>query len=275
MSAPPVTLIQPRARWFELHLDELLQYRSLLGFLAWREVQVRYKQTLIGIGWALAQPLLQMIVFAVFFGRLARVPSDGLPYPVFFLAGLVPWTYFASALTLCTNVVVENQRLITKVYFPRLLLPLSAVLPPLVDLVVGLGLLGIVVLWHGIVPTWTILLLPVFIALALLSALAVGLWAAALNALYRDVRFVLPFMVQLWMFASPVAYASSLVPEKWRWAYALNPMVGVIEGFKWSLTGHGQPPGVMTAVGCFAILLLLLGGLLFFRSKEAKIEDLV
>lgn len=270
-----VTVIQARRGLFDIDLPELARHRTLLGFLVWREVKVRYKQTLIGVGWAIAQPVLQVLIFTVFFGRLAKVPSDGLPYPVFFLAGLVPWAYFASALTLCTNVVVDNQRLITKVYFPRLLLPISSVLPPLVDLAVGLGLLAIISLYYGVVPGLSILVLPVFVILAMLTALAIGLWLAALNAIYRDVRFVVPFLVQLWMFASPVAYASSLVPEQWRWAYALNPMVGVIEGFKWSLTGHGQPPGIMTLVSGGTVAFLLVGGLIFFRWKEARIEDLV
>lgn len=270
-----VTLIEARRGIFDLGLTELAQHTTLLRFLVWREIKVRYKQTLIGVGWALAQPVLQVLIFTIFFGRLARVPSDGLPYPVFFLAGIVPWAYFASALTLCTNVVVDNQRLITKVYFPRLLLPISSVLPPLVDLGVGLALLAILAVYFGITPGAPLLLLPLFVALAMLTALAVGLWLAALNALYRDVRFVVPFLVQLWMFASPVAYSSSLVPERWQWVYALNPMVGVIEGFKWSLTGHGHAPGIMTFVSAAVVLALLLGGIVFFRRKEARIEDLV
>ena len=251
------------------------EYRELLYFLVWRDVKVRYKQTAIGIAWVLLQPLLTMAVFTLFFGRLAKLPSQGLPYPIFYFAALVPWTYFSSALQNATNVVVENQRVITKVYFPRLILPLSAVLSGLVDFAIGFAVLVAMTLGYHMHPGVAMLWLPLMILLAIATALGVGLWLSALNALYRDVRYVMPFLIQFWMFASPVAYPSTLVPERWRWLYGLNPMAGVIDGFRWALTGHGQAPGPLLLASATAVLAVLLGGLFFFQRMEGTVADRV
>jgi lipopolysaccharide transport system permease protein len=269
------TRIEPPRGWLELRLGEVWDYRELLYFFVWRDVKIRYKQTAIGVVWVVLQPLLTMGVFTLFFGRLAKLPSDGLPYPVFYFSALVAWTYFSMALLACTNVVVENQRVITKVYFPRLILPLSAVLSGLVDFAIGFVVLGAVTALYGIRPTVAVLWLPVLLLLAVLTALGVGLWMAALNALYRDVRYVVPFLVQFWMFASPVAYPSSLVPVKWRWLYGLNPMAGVIDGFRWAITGHGQAPGVLLLASAGMVVLLLVGGLFFFQRMEGAVADRV
>ena len=272
---PIITRIAPPRGWFDLRLAELWAYRELLYFFIWRDVKVRYKQTVIGVAWVVIQPLLTMGVFTLFFGRLAKLPSDGLPYPVFYFSALVPWTYFAAALQSCTNVVVENQRVITKVYFPRLVLPISPVLSGLVDFAIGFTVLMAVVAFYHFRPTPAILWLPAFLLLALLTALGVGLWMSALNALYRDVRYIVPFLMQFWMFASPVAYPSSLVPLRYRWLYGLNPMAGVIDGFRWAITGHGQPPGPQLLASTVAVLLILFGGLLFFQRMEGAIADRV
>jgi lipopolysaccharide transport system permease protein len=216
-----------------------------------------------------------MIVFTLFFGRVAKMPSDGLPYPIFYFAAVVPWMYFSSALTNATNVVVENQRLITKVYFPRLILPISAVLSGLVDFAIGFVALMIFTLAYGFRPGATAVFLPFLLCLATLTALGVGLWMSALNALYRDVKYVMPFIAQFWMLASPVAYPSSRVPSHWRWVYELNPMAGVIDGFRWALTGHGQPPGLPMGVSIGAVVAILAGGLYFFNRMEGTIADRV
>ncbi len=268
-------VIRPPQGWFELNLGELWAYRELLYFFVWRDIKLRYKQTLVGAGWALIQPLLAMIIFTLFFGMLARIPSDGLPYPVFYYSALLPWLYFANALTTATNTVVEHQRVITKVFFPRLLLPTSSVLSGLLDLAVGATLLAGLILYYGLKPAWTLLLLPLFALLAMATALGVGLWLSAMNALYRDVRYVVPFLVQVWMFASPVAYPTSLVPAEWRWLYGLNPMAGVIEGFRWAATGQGQPPGVTLLASAVGVLVILIGGLMYFQKMESTIADVV
>jgi lipopolysaccharide transport system permease protein len=267
--------IEPPRGWLQLRLDEVWAYRELLYFFVWRDVKVRYKQTVIGIAWVVLQPLMTMGVFTLFFGRLAKLPSDGLPYPVFYFSALVPWAYFSTALQSCTSVVVENQHVITKVYFPRLVLPLSAVVSGLVDFAIGFVVLLVVTAIYGIKPTLAALWLPVLLLLAVLTALGVGLWMSALNALYRDVRYVVPFLVQFWMFASPVAYPSSLVPQRWRWLYGLNPMAGVIDGFRWAITGRGHAPGLVLLVSSVAVALVLLGGLFFFQRMEGTVADRV
>ena len=272
---PAFVRIEPPRGWLELHLREVWQYHELLYFLVWRNLKIRYKQTAIGIAWVVLQPLMTMGIFTLFFGRLAKLPSDGLPYPVFYFAALVPWTYFSTALSNCTSVVVENQHVITKVYFPRLVLPISAVVSGLVDFAIGLVVLFVVTAIYGIKPTITSLWLPVLLLLAALTALGIGLWMSALNALYRDVRYVVPFIVQFWMFASPVAYPSSLVPQRWRWLYGLNPMAGVIDGFRWALTGHGAAPGPLMLASASAVIVILLGGLFFFQRMEGNIADRV
>ncbi len=272
---PPVVAITPQRGWLEISWRDLWGHRELLYFLVWRDVKVRYKQTVIGIGWAVLQPALTMIVFTLFFGKLAKIPSGGLPYPIFFYAGLLPWTYFATALGSATSSLVEHQRTITRVYFPRLILPLAAVVPALVDFAVSFLLLVAMMVYYHIAPGPAALALPLFLLLAVLTALAVGLWLAAMNAIYRDVRYVIPFLTQFWMFASPVVYPSNLVPAKWRWVYGLNPMAGVIESFRWSLTGHGQPPSLLLVASAVAVLALLLGGLIYFQRMEGTIADVV
>ena len=267
--------IEPPKGWLELRLKEVWSYRELLYFFVWRDVKIRYKQTVVGVAWVVLQPLLTMGIFTLFFGRLAKLPSDGLPYPVFYFAALVPWTYFATALQSCTNVVVENQRVITKVYFPRLILPVSSVMAGLVDFAIGFVVLCVVVAMYGIRPGLAMLWLPVLLLLAILTALGVGLWMAALNALYRDVKYVVPFLVQFWMFASPVAYPSSLVPARWRWLYGLNPIAGVIDGFRWALTGHGQAPGPLLLASATGVAVVVIGGLLFFQRMEGSVADRV
>ena len=271
----PRIRIEPPRGLFELHLREVWAYHELLYFFVWRDLKVRYKQTVIGVVWVILQPLLSMGVFTIFFGHLAKLPSDGLPYPVFYLAALLPWTYFATALQGATNVVVENQRVITKVYFPRILLPISSVAAGLVDFCIVFVVLLVVTLKYAIVPGVHALFLPLFLLLAVATALGVGLWLSALNALYRDVRYVTSFLVQFWMLASPVAYPSSLVPTRWQWLYGLNPMSGVIEGFRWALTGHGQPSASLLLASAAMVLVVLLGGLIFFQRMEGTVADLV
>lgn len=267
--------IEPPRAWLQLRMRELWTYRELLYFFVWRDLKVRYKQTAIGVVWVVLQPLMSMGVFTLFFGRLAKLPSDGLPYPVFYFAALAPWTYFSTALTAATNVMVENQRLITKVYFPRLILPLSSVVSGLVDFGIAFSVLLAMVLGYGLRPGVNALWLPFLLLLAVATALGVGLWLSALNALYRDVKYVTPFLMQFWMLASPVAYPSSLVPLKWQWLYGLNPMTGVIEGFRWALTGHGQAPGALLLASTVAVVAFLLGGVLFFQRMEGTVADLV
>jgi len=274
-AVPSVVRIEPPRTAFELRLAELWRYRELLYFFVLRDVKIRYKQTVIGVAWVVLQPLLTMLVFTLFFGRLAKLPSDSLPYPVFYFAALVPWIYFSTALQVTTNVVVDNQRVITKVYFPRLVLPISSVLAGLVDFSIGFVVLAIFLFSSRFYPTSAALWLPLFVILAITTALGVGLWLAALNALYRDVKYVTPFLVQFWMLASPVAYPSSLVPERWRWLYGLNPLAGVIDGFRWALTGHGQAPGPLLIASSAAVAVVLLGGLFFFNRMETSIADRV
>src|SRR5881394_495136 len=271
-SGGPTTIrIEPPRSLFELRLGEVWAYRELLYFFVWRDVKIRYKQTAIGVLWVVLQPVLTMLAFTLFFGRLAKLPSEGLPYPVFYFAALVPWTYFSYALQMTTNVVVDNQRLITKVYFPRLILPISAALSGLVDFAIGFVVLAIFTVAYGIRPTLAALWLPALLALAFFTALGVGLWLSALNALYRDVRYVIPFVIQFWMFASPVAYPASLVPSRWRWLYGLNPMAGVIDGFRWAITGHGHAPAATLFVSSAAVLVILFGGLVFFQRMEGTV----
>ena len=273
--SPIIIRIEPLHSWFKLRLNEVWEYRELLYFFVWRDVKIRYKQTAIGVVWVVLQPLLTMLVFTLFFGKLARMPSQGLPYPVFYFAAVVPWMYFSTALLSTTNVVVDNQRVITKVFFPRLILPFSAVLSGLVDFAIGFIVLLIFTISYGIHPTIAAMLLPFFLLLAVLTALGVGLWLSALNALYRDVRYLMAFIVQFWMLASPVAYPSSMVPQRFRWIYGLNPMAGVIDGFRWALTGRGQAPGAVLAASVAMVFLVVVGGLIFFNRMEVNIADRV
>jgi lipopolysaccharide transport system permease protein len=271
----PVVRIEAHRGWLAFDLAELWSYRDLIYFFIWRDIKVRYKQTAIGAAWAILQPVLTMLAFSLFFGKLAKIPSQGLPYPVFYYTALLPWMYFATAMQSATNVVVEQQRVITKIYFPRVVLPIAAVLAGLLDFIISFAVLLALMAYYRMAPTGAVVWLPLFTLLAVLTALGVGLWLSALNALYRDVRYVVPFLVQFWLFASPVAYPSSLVPVKWRWLYGLNPMAGVIEGFRWALTGHGQPPGILLAASSAAVVLLVLSGLVYYHAMEGTIADVV
>jgi lipopolysaccharide transport system permease protein len=274
-SEVPLLRIAPPDRWWVIPFAELRDYRELIYFFVWRDIKVRYKQTAIGAAWAVLQPFLTMLIFSLFFGRLAHIPSEGLPYPIFYYSALLPWTYFAAALQSSTNTIVDNQRLVTKVYFPRLALPLSSVLSNLIDFGVSFLMFVALMIYYRIHVSWAILMAPVLLLLAVLTALGVGLWLSALNAIYRDVRYVVPFLVQFWLFASPVAYPSSLVPAKWRWLYGLNPMAGVIEGFRWSLAGSGTPPGRLLLISAGVVLLVLLSGLAYFQKMETTMADVV
>jgi lipopolysaccharide transport system permease protein len=272
----PVVRIEARRRWLALDLGELWAYRDLVYFFVWRDIKVRYKQTVIGVAWAVLQPVLTMLVFSLFFGKLAKIPSQGLPYPIFYYSALLPWMYFATAMQGATNIVVDNQRVITKIYFPRVALPVASVTAGLFDFAISFVILLVIMAGYRMVPSAAaVIWLPLFTLLAVLTALGVGLWLSALNAMYRDVRYVVPFLVQFWMFASPVAYPSSLVPERWRWLYGLNPMAGVIEGFRWALTGHGQPPSILVAASSLAVVLLVLSGLIYYHAVEGVIADVV
>lgn len=274
-ASPPATIVRPAPNWAPLQLDEVWHYRELLWFLVWRDIKVRYKQTALGAAWAIIQPLFAMIVFTVFFGRLAKVPSDGLPYPLFSYAALLPWQLFANALTQSSNSLVGGERLITKVYFPRLIIPLASVLSAVVDFAIAFVIVLGMMAWYRVALSWAIVTLPLFFFLTLATALAAGLWLAALNVEYRDVRYTVNFLVQLWLFASPVAYSSSLVPERWRPLYGLNPMAGAIEGFRWALLGHTASPGAILAVSTAIMALLLIGGLYYYRRMEKTFADVV
>jgi lipopolysaccharide transport system permease protein len=258
-----------------LDLGAIWDYRELLYILIWRDVKVRYKQTVIGAGWAIFQPVMTMAIFTVVFGSFVKIPSDGLPYAVFAYTALVPWAYFSQALSRSGTSLVGNANLITKVYFPRLLIPLTSVMAPAVDFLFAfLVLLGLIV-WFGIVPTWGLLALPLFFLLAMITALAIGLWLSPLNARYRDVGHAIPFLIQLWMFASPVVYPVSLVPESWRLLYSLNPMAGVIEGFRWALLGKGSPDFTLMLVSAVVVFVLLAGGIVFFKRMERTLTDII
>lgn len=272
---PPTFVIEARRGWFDLDLRAIWRRRELLYFLVWRDVKVRYKQTAIGAAWAVLSPLLTVLIFAVVFGRLARIPSDGLPYVVFAFAGFLPWNYFAQALTRSSVSLVGNAQLITKVYFPRLMIPVAAVLTPAVDALLSLVSLVGLMLWYRVTPAWSLLALPAVLALVALAALAMGLWLAPINVRYRDVNHTIPFLVQAWMFCSPVVYPLSLVPESWRLVYSLNPMVGAIEAFRWSLLGAAPPEARAMLVSVVTTLLLLFGGLVFFRRMERAFADVI
>ena len=269
-----VVRLQPTRGWVSLRLDEVWRYRELLWFLALRDIKVRYKQTVLGASWAVLQPLLTALIFTLVFGRLARIPTGEVPYPVFALAGLVPWSFFATAMGNTALSLLNNTSLISKVYFPRLCVPTAAVLAGVVDLLVASGVLVGAMFAFGVPPTPRALLVPVFMVLAALAALALGLWLAAAAARYRDIRHVVPFLTQLWLFATPVAYPSSMIPEQWRVVYGLNPMVGVVEGFRWSLVGS-QVQLLPVVVSGLSTLLLLTGGAFFFRRQERSFADVL
>ena len=275
---PPLvtTVIEPARGWVPLRVRELWEYREVLYYLIWRDIKVKYRQTLIGAAWAIVQPLMTMVVFSVFLGKLAKVPSDGAPYPLFTFAALVPWSFFANGLTQSATSLVASGNLITKVYFPRLLVPMGRVLAGLPDIALSfLVLLGLVAMYGGLQWTLSLLWLPLMAVLALLTAFGIGLWLSALNVQYRDIQHAVPFLVQIWLFATPIAYPSSLLAEPWRTIYGLNPMVGVVEGFRWGLLGTGRPPGIPLVVSVAAALVLVVSGAFFFRRVERTFADVI
>ena len=275
MSEPTITIITPQSGWMPLNARELWTYRELMFFLVWRDIKVRYKQTILGVAWAVIQPFSTMVIFSLFFGRLAGIPSDGVPYPIFCFAALVPWTFFANALTQSSNSLVGSSNLIKKVYFPRLMVPVSAVISGAVDFVLAFVVLIGMMLWYGIFPTVKVFALPPLMLLALVTALGAGLWLSALNVQYRDVRHVVPFLVQLWLFATPIAYPSSLLPESLRPLFGVNPMAGVVEGFRWALLGTGKAPGPMILVSAVVASVVLVSGVFYFRRMESTFSDVV
>ena len=270
-----VIVVKPSKGWISLKLKELCEYRELLYFMAWRDIKVRYKQTVLGAAWAIIQPFFTMVVFSIFFGRLAKVPSDGLPYPIFAYAALVPWTFFANGLNQASNSLVGSANLIKKVYFPRLVVPISSVISGVVDFVLAFAVLLGMMLFYGILPTVKILWLPLFVLLIFVTALGVGFWLSALNVQFRDVRYTVPFLTQFWLFATPIAYPSSLLSEPWRTLYGINPMVGVVEGFRWALLGTDTAPGPIIIVSTLAALTLLVGGAFYFKRMERTFADVV
>lgn len=267
--------IEPSKGWVSLRLQELWDYRELLYFLTWRDIKVRYKQTVLGAAWAIIQPFFTMIVFSLFFGKLAKVPSDGIPYPIFSYAALVPWTFFAQSLNQASNSLVNSASMIKKVYFPRLAMPLAAVLASLVDFVLAFVVLLAMMIYYGITPTVNVIWLPFFLLLALVTTLGASLWLSAMNVQFRDVRYTIPFVTQIWLFITPIAYPSSLLSQPWRTLYGLNPMAGVVEGFRWALLGTDTAPGPIVAVSSLVAVILLVTGALYFRRMEKTFADVV
>ena len=275
LSVETTLVIRPRRHLFALDIKAIWEYRELLYFLIWRDLKVRYRQSVIGVGWVILQPLMTMVVFSAVFGKFVGVPSDGLPYPIFIFSALLPWNLFASALTRGSASVVDNTQLVSKVYFPRLILPLSGVLSPVADFAVAFGILIGMMVWFGTSPTWGILALPLLVLLAILTALAIDIWLSALNVRYRDVGYTVPFLVQIWMFISPVTYPVSLVPEKWRLLYSLNPMAGVVEGFRWALLGKQSPDFAVITASAVMMFTLLITGIVYFKHTERTFADVI
>jgi lipopolysaccharide transport system permease protein len=270
-----VLRIEPTKGWVPLRMHDLWEYRELVYFLVWRNVKIRYKQTALGASWAIIQPFMTMLVFSLFFGRLAKVASDNIPYPIFSFAGLVPWTFFSNSLSLASNSLIGSAHLITKVYFPRLVIPIATVLSGVVDFAVAFLMLILMMLYYGMSPTIRMAWLPLFLVLALVTSLGVSLWLSALSVEYRDVQHVMPFVLQFWLFATPIAYSSSMLSEPWRTLYGLNPMVGVVEGFRWALLGANTAPGPIIIVSSIAALVVLIGGAFYFRRMERAFADMV
>ena len=267
--------IEPASGWGRTKFSELWRHRELVYFMTWRDIKVRYKQTLLGASWAVIQPLFTMMVFSIFLGKLAKVPSDGLPYPLFSYTALVPWTFFAMGLSQSSNSLVGSAALIRKVYFPRLAIPLGTVFAGLVDFIIAFAVLLLMMVYYGQTPTWNVVYVPLFILLAVTTALGVGLWFSAMNVRFRDVRYMVPFVTQFWLFATPVAYSSRMLDEPWRTLYGLNPMAGVVEGFRWALLGVDTPPGPIVWVSALASVLLLVSGLVYFSRTEKTFADVV
>jgi lipopolysaccharide transport system permease protein len=271
----PHLRIERSQGFVQIKIKELWEYRELLYFLIWRDIKVRYKQTALGVLWAIIQPVMTMVVFSIFFGKLGKLSSDGIPYPIFTFAALVPWTLFSNGLTQATGSLVASSNLIKKVYFPRLIIPVATVLAGVVDFLLSFGVLLVLMIYYGITPTINTLWLPLFLVLTIIASLAVSLWLSALNVEYRDIRYVIPFLTQIWLFATPIAYSSTLLSEPWRTIYGLNPMVGVVEGFRWALLGTNTQPGTMAIVSAVAALILLISGAYYFRRMEKTFADTI
>jgi lipopolysaccharide transport system permease protein len=272
---PPTVVIGPRRGWLDIRLRSLWEYRELLYFLVWRDIRVRYKQTAIGVAWAALQPFLTMLIFVVVFGTFAKFPSDGFPYSIFAFAALLPWQMFAQASTSASQSLVTEGSLLKKVYFPRLLVPLAAVVRPLVDFLVSFVLLLGMMAWYRVAPSWSLVTAPFLLLLGMLAAFAVGIWLAPIQAHFRDVGHTFTFLIQVWMFASPVAYPLSLVPDRWQLLYSLNPMVGVIEGFRWAVLGGATPPSIAIALSASVVSVAVFGGLVFFARMERTFADVL
>jgi lipopolysaccharide transport system permease protein len=271
-----ITYLKPAKGLAALNLYDLWLYRELIYFMTWRDLKVRYKQTLLGAGWAILRPFLTMVVFSIFFGNLAKVPSDGIPYPIFAYTGLLPWELFATALNVASRSLVQNSNMITKVYFPRVILPLASILAGLVDFAIAFVILVGMMFYYHIFPTQAIWMLPLYLLLTLVTAMGVGLWLSAMNVLYRDIGYITPFLTQFWMYITPIAYGASLVPSKWKMIYALNPMVGVVNGFRWALLGTGQgAPTDSLIISVVVSVVLLVSGLIYFRRMERIFADMV
>jgi lipopolysaccharide transport system permease protein len=273
--AIPETVIEPSTGWVSLKLQELWEYRELFYFLIWRDIKVRYKQTVLGVAWAVIQPFFTMVVFSLFFGKLGNIPSDGIPYPIFSYAALVPWQFFANGLAHSSHSLVGSANMIKKVYFPRLAMPMASVLSGTVDFTIAFMVLLGMMLFYGIVPTVHVLWLPLFLLLALVTSLGVSLWLSAMNVQFRDIRYAVPFIAQFWLFATPIAYPSSLLVEPWRTLYGINPMVGVVEGFRWALLGTDTAPGPLIVVSFLTASTLLISGAFYFRRMERTFADVV
>jgi lipopolysaccharide transport system permease protein len=271
----PETIIKPSKGWVSLQLKELWAYRELLYFFVWRDIKVRYKQTVLGASWAIIQPFLTMVVFSLFFGRLAGLSSDGLPYPIWSYAAMVPWQFFTNGISQSSSSLVSSANMIKKIFFPRLVMPVSAVLAGLVDFMLALSVLVVMMPFYGFSFSWRVLWLPLFLFIAMMASLGVGFWLSAMNVQFRDVRYTVPFITQFWMFASPIAYSSNIVPEMWRPLYAINPMVSVVDGFRWALLDAGTAPSLLTVISFVAALLLLVSGAFYFRRMEKTFADVV
>ena len=272
----PLVTLQPASGWSLGNFRDLWLYRELIYFMTWRDLKVRYKQTVLGVSWAVLKPFMTMVVFSIFFGNLAKVPSDGVPYPIFAFTALLPWELFANALSISSRSLVQNSHMITKVYFPRIILPLSSILAGLVDFLIAFVILIGMMLFYRVTPTAAVWTLPLFLLLTLVTALGVGLWLAALNVLYRDVNYITPFLTQFWLFITPIVYPTSMVPDRWQFLYALNPMTGVVEGFRWAILGTTTgSPGLILVISSLISVLLLISGLLYFRRTERLFADMV
>jgi lipopolysaccharide transport system permease protein len=270
----PTLVIRPPRKWVPIDFAELWSYRELLYFFVWRDVKIRYKQTGLGVAWAVIQPLFTMVIFSVIFGGFAKIPSEGIPYPLFTLAALLPWQLFSEGMTRSTLSMVSNAPIMTKVYYPRLIMPIAGILSPIVDFLIAMVILVLMMAYYGFVPTVNVIFLPAFVLLALATSLSVGLWLSALNVQYRDFQYTVPFLIQIWMFASPVVYSTNMIPEQYQLLYGLNPMAGVIEGFRWALLGTAPPSGII-GLAIIVVLVLLVSGAFYFKKMEQYFADIV